>query len=82
MTVDGRLNPDVHIELSDRIIPRSPGMMETVTAVGSVINTVPVIKIEIVKHGGGNQCPFVSTKPEPFVQPITGFRDTPAMLER
>jgi hypothetical protein len=56
--------------------------METVTAVGSVISTVPVIEIEIVKHGGGNQRPSVGAKPELFVQPITGFRDTPTVLER
>lgn len=82
MTVDGGLNPGVYSELSDRVVPRSPGMMEAVTAVGSVISTVPVIQVEIVKHGGGNQCPSVCAKPEAFVQPITGFRDTPAVLER
>ena len=82
MTVDGGLNPAVHGELADRVVSRFPGMVEAVTAVGSVINTVPVIQIEIVKHGGGNQCPSVSAKLEAFVQPITGFRDTPAVLER
>ena len=82
MTVDGGLNLAVHGELADSVVSRFPGMMEAVTAVGSVISTVPVIEIEIMKHGGGNQRPSVGTKPELFVQPIAGFRHTPAVLER
>ena len=82
MTVDGGLNPPVHSELSDRVISRSPCMMKAVAAVGSIINTVPVIQIEIVKHGSGDQYPSVSAKTEPFVQAITCFRNTPAVLER
>ena len=57
-------------------------MMEAVTAVRSVINTVPVIEIEIVKHGGDNQRASIGTEPESFVQPVTGLRNTPAVLER
>ena len=57
-------------------------MMKAVAAVGSIINTVPVIQIEIVKHGSGDQYPSVSAKTEPFVQAITCFRNTPAVLKR
>ena len=82
MAVDGGLNPDVHSKLSDRVVPCSPGVMEAVTAVGSVIGTVPVIEIEIVKHGGDNQCASVSSKSESFVQLIAGFSDISAVFER
>ena len=67
MTVDGGLNLPIHCKFSDCVISSLSGMMEAVTAVRSVVNIVPVIEIEIVKHSGENQSASVSTKPEAFV---------------
>ena len=82
MAVDGGLNLSAHRKLSDCVVSRCSGMMEAVTAVRSVIGTVPVIEIEIVKHGGDNQCASVSSKSESFVQLIAGFSDISAVFER
>jgi hypothetical protein len=57
-------------------------MMEAMTPMRSIIDAVPVIEIEIVKHGGDNQRASIGTEPESFVQPVTGLRNTPAVLER
>ena len=70
-----------HVKAPDCVLSRPFRVAEAVQMVGRV-GRMPVVKIEVVKHGAPRKSRLVRPQMEAAVYPDAQFRHVPAVVER